>query len=456
MLKLGGLCLEKYDYIVIGGGSGGIASANRAAMHGANVLLIEGNRLGGTCVNVGCVPKKVMWQGALMREMMEHDSESYGFSVNASHDFTKLVANREAYIERLNGLYAKGLASNKVSVVTGYAKFVDKQVVEVAGERFTAPHILIATGGQSVFPAIPGAEYGDDSDSFFTWQTLPKKVALVGAGYIALELAGILNALGVETHVYYRYHRPLRQIDRDIVAELLAIYEAEGIHLHPETTIKQVEKTATGELLLTTQGDEQNLVDRVIWGIGRRPNIASLELEQTEVILDEKGYIKVDKFQNTTQTGVYAVGDVIGKIELTPVAIAAGRRLAERLFNGQTELFLDYDNVPTVIFTHPPIATIGLSEKAARQQFESAEVKVYSSQFNPMLYALQDRKIKSTMKLVCVGPEEKIVGLHGIGVGVDEMLQGFAVAIKMGATKADFDNTVAIHPTGAEEFVTMR
>ncbi|MGX7031373.1 glutathione-disulfide reductase [Vagococcus zengguangii] len=447
--------MDNYDYIVIGGGSGGIASANRAAMHGAKVLLIEGNRLGGTCVNVGCVPKKVMWQASVMRENMLQDSQGYGFDVETSFDFKTLVANRDAYIKRLNGLYAQGLASNQVDVVTGYAKFISKHTVEVNGATYEAPHILIATGGKSVFPDMPGAEYGDDSDSFFTWETLPEKVALVGAGYIALEIAGVLNGLGVETHLIYRYERPLRQFDTDIVDELLSIYEAEGIHLHPESHIQHIEKTATGSLVLTTQKETLE-VERLIWGIGRTPNVDSLGLENTDVKLDEQGFIQVDRYQNTTAEGIYAVGDVIGKIDLTPVAIASGRRLSERLFNGQTALYLDYENVPTVIFTHPPIATIGLSEQEALEQYGEDQVKIYRSQFNPMLYALQDRKVKSTMKLICVGPEEKIVGLHGIGVGVDEMLQGFAVAIKMGATKADFDNTVAIHPTGAEEFVTMR
>ena len=455
MIGWGEVCLNNYDYIVIGGGSGGIASANRAAMHGAKVLLIEGNRLGGTCVNVGCVPKKVMWQASVMHENMLHDSQGYGFDVNAEFNFETLVANRDAYIKRLNGLYAQGLASNKVDLVTGNAKFVSDHVVEVNGTMYEAPHILIATGGKSVFPDIKGAEYGDDSDSFFTWETLPKKVALVGAGYIALELAGVLNGLGVETHLFYRYERPLRQVDATIIEELIQIYKSEGIHLYPERHIQHIEKTETGSLVLTTQKETLE-VDRFIWGIGRTPNIENLGLENTSVTIDERGFIQVDRYQNTTSAGVYAVGDVIGKIDLTPVAIAAGRRLSERLFNNQTELYLDYSNVPTVIFTHPPIATIGLSEEEAVAQFGEAQVKVYRSQFNPMLYALQERKIKSTMKLVCVGPEEKIVGLHGIGVGVDEMLQGFAVAIKMGATKADFDNTVAIHPTGAEEFVTMR
>ncbi|MGX6961909.1 glutathione-disulfide reductase [Vagococcus xieshaowenii] len=447
--------MNNYDYIVIGGGSGGIASANRAAMHGANVLLIEGNRLGGTCVNVGCVPKKVMWQASVMRENMRLDSQGYGFDVQTTFDFPTLVANRDAYIKRLNGLYAQGLASNGVEVVTGYAQFVSEHVVEVNGQMYEGTHILVATGGKSIFPELPGAEYGDDSDSFFAWDTLPEKVAIVGAGYIALELAGVLNGLGVETHLFYRYAQPLRSFDSDIVTELLSIYEEEGIHLHPESHIQQIEKTATGSLVLSTQKETLE-IDRLIWAIGRQPNIEMLGLEKAGVKLDERGYIHVDQYQNTSQSGIYAIGDVIGKIELTPVAIAAGRRLSERLFNGQTDLYLDYDNVPTVIFTHPPIATIGLSEEDALEQFGQEQVKVYRSQFNPMLYALQDRKIKSTMKLICVGPEEKIVGLHGIGVGVDEMLQGFAVAIKMGATKADFDNTVAIHPTGAEEFVTMR
>ena len=449
--------MKLFDYIVIGGGSGGIATANRAGMHGAKVLLIEGNHLGGTCVNVGCVPKKVMWSAAQLREKVLLDAASYGLEVSLEHfDFKKLVANREAYIKRLHTAYQNGLASNQVTVVNGYAQFSGPQTVTVNDEAYTAPHILIATGGQPVLPEIPGAELGADSNDFFAWEELPERVVVVGAGYIALELAGVLNGLGATTHLAFRREQPLREFDTEIVGELLALYEQEGVQLHSLAVPESLAKNADGSLTLTFADGRKIEADQVIWAIGRRANVAQLGLEQTEVRLTESGHIQVDEYQNTTQPGIYAVGDVIGKLELTPVAIAAGRRLSERLFNGQTDLKLDYTNIPTVMFSHPPLGTVGLSEEAAIAEYGAEQVKVYRSQFNPMEYALQIRKIKTTMKLVCVGPEEKIVGLHGVGVGVDEMLQGFAVAVKMGATKRDFDDTVAIHPTGAEEFVTMR
>lgn len=449
--------MESFDYIVIGGGSGGIASANRAGMHGASVLLIEGNELGGTCVNVGCVPKKVMWSASELRENMLLDAESYGFDVSIdSFDFGKLVANRQAYIKRLNGLYESGLEGNGVTYIKGYGKFISENVIEVNGQTYTAPHILIATGGQTIYPNIPGADLGIDSDGFFELTTLPKRVAVVGAGYVAVEIAGVLNGLGAETHLAYRKERPLRDFDTAIVDALLDIYQQEGITTHDSSVPKSLSKAQDGSLVLHFDNGQELVVDCVIWAVGRTPNLSGLGLDKTQVTLTEKGHVVVDKFQNTTQAGIYAVGDVIGKLDLTPVAIAAGRRLSERLFNGKTEEHLNYDLVPTVVFSHPPIGTIGLTEQEALEKYDKSEIKIYNSQFNPMQYALQKRKVKATMKLICLGEDEKIIGLHGIGIGMDEMLQGFAVAIKMGATKKDFDDTVAIHPTAAEEFVTMR
>lgn len=449
--------MTTYDYIVIGGGSGGIASANRAGMHGAKVLLIEANKIGGTCVNVGCVPKKVLWEASTLRENILLDADSYGLDVALkATDFGQLVKNRQAYIERLHGHYRKGLSDNNVTVVQGFARFVDKQKIEVSGQTYTAPHILLATGNHTEFPEIPGAEYGVDSDGFFAWQDLPEKVVIAGAGYVSVELAGLLHGLGVEVHLAFRYERPLRSFDEEIVRAMLVIYEQEGIHLHPHSIPEKVVKQSDGRLVISFESGQEIETDRLIWAVGRKPNIENLGLENTDVVTDDNGFIKVDKYQNTTQKGVYALGDVIGKVDLTPVAIAAGRRLSERLFNGKEKEHLDYTNIPTVIFTHPPIATIGLTEEEALSTYGEDKIKIYRSQFNPMFYALQKRKVKATMKLICLGSEEKIVGLHGIGIGVDEMLQGFAVAIKMGATKKDFDETVAIHPTGAEEFVTMR
>lgn len=448
--------MKTYDYIVIGGGSGGIASANRAGMHGAKVLLIEGNELGGTCVNVGCVPKKVMWQASTILETIERDASSYGIQADVKHvDFKELVEKREKYIDFLHGAYQRGLDSNNVEAIKGYARFVDSQTVEVNGESYQANHILIATGGKPSKMTIPGGEYAIDSNGFFALAELPKSTIVLGAGYIAAELSGVLNGLGSEVMWAYRKERPLRTFDKMLSDNLIEMYQEAGIHTYANFTASEIIKN--GDVYTVTfENGETLMAECVLFAGGRVPNTDALGIEKTNVELDEKGFIKVDKFQNTTDSHIYAIGDVIGKIDLTPVAIAAGRRLSERLFNGKENSYLDYDLVPTVVFTHPPIATIGLTEEQALTTYGEGQLKIYRSRFTPMYFALNDYRQKCEMKLICVGEEEKIVGLHAIGVGVDEMLQGFAVAIKMGATKADFDNTVAIHPTGAEEFVTMR
>lgn len=446
-----------YDYIVIGAGSGGIASANRAAMYGAKVLLIEGNDLGGTCVNRGCVPKKVMWYGAQVADALQRYAPSYGFyQQDISFDFATLKANREAYIERIHQSYERGLAGNGVTYLQGHAKFLDDKRVEVGGQVYSAPHILIATGGHALLPDIPGAHYGMTSDGFFALDELPKRVAVVGAGYIAVELAGVLHSLGSETHLFVRKDRPLRTFDREIVDQLVNLMAEEGPTLHAFAQPEQVVKEDDGSLTLHLADGRRQTVDALIWAIGRGPNTSQLGLEKTSLVLTDKGYIKVDAYENTTTQGIYALGDVTGKLELTPVAVAAGRRLSERLFNNKPDEKLDYTNVPTVIFSHPAIGSVGLSEEAAIEAYGRDQIKVYRSQFTSMYTAVTDHRQACLMKLVCQGPDEKVVGLHGIGYGVDEMIQGFAVAIKMGATKADFDQTVAIHPTGAEEFVTMR
>lgn len=448
---------KEYDYIVIGGGSGGIASANRAGMYGAKVLLIEASDIGGTCVNVGCVPKKVMWQASSMMEMVKRDTQGYGMDVEVKgFSFKKLVENREAYIDNLHAAYYRGLDSNKVEVLAEYATFIDDHTIEAGGEKYTAPHILIATGGRPKKLGIPGEEYAIDSNGFFALEELPKRVVFIGAGYIAAELAGTIHGLGAETHWAFRKERPLRDFDDMLSEKVVEHYLEDGMHIYPNSIPHSIEKLESGELVITFENRTKITADSIVFGTGRQPNTDNLGLENTHIELSNKGYVKVDKFQNSTQAGVYAVGDVIGKIDLTPVAIAAGRRLSERLFNGKENEYLDYETIPTVVFTHPTIATVGLTEAQAKEKYGTENIKIYSSTFTPMYFALGEYRQKCNMKLVCAGEEEKIVGLHGIGLGVDEMLQGFAVAIKMGATKKDFDNTVAIHPTGSEEFVTMR
>ncbi|PPA33846.1 glutathione-disulfide reductase [Streptococcus salivarius] len=449
--------VKEYDYIVIGGGSGGIASANRAAMHGAKVILFEGKEVGGTCVNVGCVPKKVMWYGAQVAETLHRYAGEYGFDVTINKfDFAKLKANRQAYIDRIHGSYERGFDSNGVERVYEYARFVDPHTVEVAGERYTAPHILIATGGHALYPNIPGSEYGITSDGFFELDEVPKRTAVIGAGYIAIEVAGVLNALGSDTHLFVRKDHPLRTFDKDIVDVLVDEMAKSGPTLHTHANATEVVKNADDSLTISFDNGETITVDCLIWAIGRAANTSGFGLEKTGVKLTEKGTIYSDEFENTSVPGIYALGDVTGKLDLTPVAVKAGRQLSERLFNNKADAKLDYTDVATVVFSHPVIGSVGLTEEKAIAKYGEENIKVYKSSFTPMYTALGDNRQPSTMKLVTLGEDEKIIGLHGIGYGVDEMIQGFSVAIKMGATKADFDNTVAIHPTGSEEFVTMR
>ena len=449
--------VKEYDYIVIGGGSGGIASANRAAMHGAKVILFEGKEVGGTCVNVGCVPKKVMWYGAQVAETLHRYAGEYGFDVTINKfDFATLKANRQAYIDRIHGSYERGFDSNGVERVYEYARFVDPHTVEVAGERYTAPHILIATGGHALYPNIPGSEYGITSDGFFELDEVPKRTAVIGAGYIAVEVGGVLNALGSDTHLFVRKDRPLRTFDKDIVDVLVDEMAKSGPTLHTHANATEVVKNADNSLTISFDNGETITVDCLIWAIGRAANTSGFGLEKTGVKLTEKGTIYSDEFENTSVPGIYALGDVTGKLDLTPVAVKAGRQLSERLFNNKADAKLDYTDVATVVFSHPVIGSVGLTEEKAIAKYGEENIKVYKSSFTPMYTALGDNRQPSTMKLVTLGEDEKIIGLHGIGYGVDEMIQGFSVAIKMGATKADFDNTVAIHPTGSEEFVTMR
>ena len=454
---------KHYDYVAIGGGSGGIASINRAASYGKKCAIIEAKHLGGTCVNVGCVPKKVMFYGAHIADAINQYAPDYGFDVEMKgFDYAKLVESRQAYISRIHTSYNNVLSKNNVDVLNGFARFKDAKTIEVtytdgSTELVTADHILIATGGRPSVPAIEGTEYGITSDGVFALNSLPKRVAVVGAGYIAVEIAGVFNSLGTETHLFVRQHAPLRSQDPYILEALMQVMEQDSIHLHTHALPEKVVKNADGSLTLKLKDGRETTVDSLIWAIGREPATDVINLEVTGVKTNERGQIIVDKFQNTNVEGIYAVGDIIeGGIELTPVAVAAGRRLSERLFNNKPNEHLDYNLVPTVVFSHPPIGTVGLTEPQAIKQYGEENVKVYKSSFTAMYTAVTQHRQPCRMKLVCVGPEEKVVGLHGIGFGVDEMIQGFAVAIKMGATKADFDNTVAIHPTGSEEFVTMR
>ena len=447
---------KHYDLLAIGGGSGGLSAAERAAMYGKKTAVIEMARMGGTCVNVGCVPKKVMWNGASIAHALR-DAADYGFDVMVNEfDWGKLVKAREGYISGINDWYQTYLDDSNIDNIQGQARFVDAHTLEVNGKKYSADHIVISPGGTPIVPDVPGAELGMTSDGFFALTEQPKRVAVVGAGYIAVELAGLLRALGSEVDLLLRRQHFLKSFDAMLRETLMEEMLNEGVNILPNINVERVDKDEEGKLNLHCQcGHELTGFDAIIWAIGRAPNTADLNLEAAGINMDEHGYIPTDEFQNTNVPGVYAVGDVTGRAQLTPVAIAAARRLGDRLFNNQPERKLDYENIPTVVFSHPPIGTIGLTEGEARDMHGEA-VKIYQSRFTPMVNAFTQHASKTALKLVCVGAQEKIVGCHIIGHGADEMLQGFAVAIKMGATKKDFDNTVAIHPTSSEELVTMR
>ncbi|KAF9568347.1 Glutathione reductase [Mortierella alpina] len=452
-----------YDYLVIGGGSGGLASARRAASYGAKVGLIEGSgRLGGTCVNVGCVPKKVMWNTASIAEAI-HDAKEYGFPDvgPATFDWHTLKHKRDAYIKRLNGIYERNLEKDHVDYISGMASFVSQNSVTLGnGEEIHAKKILIAVGGRPTIPKVPGAELGIDSDGFFDLEYQPKRVAVVGTGYIGVELAGIFHALGSKVSIFSRTGEILRSFDPIIKDTLRKEMTSIGIEIVPHSKVTALAKTENKAISVqyTSDGKEGSAeYDTVLWAVGREPLLEKLAIDKAGVTTNDKGYVVADDYQETVVPGVYALGDVCGIEQLTPVAIAAGRRLSDRLFG--PEKFktskLDYNNVPSVIFAHPTAGSVGLTEAKAKEVYGAENLNVYVSEFSGMYNAMKTHKTPSAFKLVCAGPEEKVVGIHIVGQGSDEMLQGFAVAVKMGATKADFDNTVALHPTSAEELVTL-
>jgi glutathione reductase (NADPH) len=445
----------EYDLIVIGGGSGGIALANRAASYGAKVALIEAGRLGGTCVNVGCVPKKIMWNAASVAHVF-HEAGDYGYTAKVERfDWATLKKSRDDYVAWLNGRYQAGLEKNGVEWIRGRARLEGARVVAVNGARLEAPNVAIATGGRPIIPDWKGSELGITSDGFFELPRQPRRVAIVGAGYVAVELAGVLRALGSEVVLLVRRAAVLMSFDEMLREAVMREMAADGIEIHTHSHVREAVREGAGMTLRCVEGLEVAGLDCVLWAVGRAPNVEDLNLEAAGVRTDESGHAVTDEWQNTAAAGVYAVGDVTGREALTPVAIAAGRRLADRLFGGQPDRKLAYETIPTVIFSHPPIGTVGLTEAQARSRFGDA-VKVYRTEFTPLFHAFTRRKVKSAMKLVTTGREEKVVGCHVFGPGADEMLQGFAVAIRIGATKRDFDDTVAIHPTSAEELVTLR
>ena len=453
---------EHFDYLVIGAGSGGIASAKRAALYGKKVAVVERGALGGTCVNVGCVPKKVMFNAAHIMECL-HDAPLYQYegAEGVKLDWGKLKTARDNYVTRLNGIYGRGLEGAGITKLTGLASFAEGGGVTVGDDEYSADHVLVAVGGVPTLPDLEGVEHTITSDGFFLLEEMPESCLVVGAGYIAVEMAGILQALGCSTTLAVRGDKALRSFDELLSTTLDSEMKRQGLTVAPNTNLAKVEVVDGKKRVTTTEGTVLGDYDEVLLAVGRKPLVEPLNLAHAGVDLTEKGYIAVDEYQETTGDNVYALGDVCGDIELTPMAIAAGRRLSDRLFGGPecAKAKADYTNVPTVVFSHPTIGTIGLTEAEATEKYGADGIKVWTSTFVNLWYGPMpidpSDKPKTAMKLITAGANELIVGLHVIGLGADEMLQGFGVAMKMGATKADFDSCIAIHPTAAEEFVTL-
>lgn len=446
-----------YDLIAIGGGSGGIATVNRAASYGARCLLIERDSvLGGTCVNRGCVPKKVMWYGASMAHALR-DAPGYGYDLTVNgFDWHALVKKREQYIDNINNAYTNYLGKSKVTIMQGEARLDGANTVLAGDKRFTAERILLAPGGTANVPDIPGAELGVTSDGFFEFEYQPKRVAVLGAGYIAVELAGMMEALGTDVTLAIRHDRFLRDFDEMLQDKLMEEMELEGVDIQTYFTAAKLIHEDDMIDVIGEDGEKLTGFDAVIFAVGRSPDTVALGLESVGIETDERGYIPVDQYQETSVPGIFALGDVTGQAELTPVAIAAGRRMADRIYDHQKGRHLDYKLIPTVVFSHPPMGTVGMTEAEARAHYGDEAITVYTTIFTAMYNAFTEHKTKTAMKLVVSGDEERVVGCHIIGLATDEMLQGFAVAMRMGACKRDFDDTIALHPTSSEELVTMR
>jgi glutathione reductase (NADPH) len=442
-----------YDLLVVGGGSGGLAVAEKAAQLGRKVAMIENHKLGGTCVNNGCVPKKVMWYAANLAHAVD-DAADFGIAVTRGEtDWNKLVTGRQNYIANITNFWGDYVKDLEIEHIQGFGQFVDDSTVAVDDQFYSAEHIVIATGGKPIVPPVPGAELGITSDGFFELQQRPQRVAIIGGGYIGVELSGLLKALGSEVTLVTLDDRLLNLFDPMLSEILHQEMLKQGIEVHTNYQVTGLAKCEDGLVVSSPQGDLQAF-DEIIWAVGRRPNTQQLNLQAAGVEVQQNGIIKVDEYENTNVPGIYAIGDITARPQLTPVAVAAGRRLAERLFNNKPELKMDYTNIPSVVFSHPPIATIGLTEQQVMEKY--CCMSIYQSNFTPMRYALSEHGTTTALKLVCADEDEKVVGIHIIGDSADEMMQGFAVAVKMGATKADFDNTIAIHPSSAEELVTMK
>ncbi|HET6603181.1 MAG TPA: glutathione-disulfide reductase [Xanthomonadaceae bacterium] len=445
---------DVYDLIVLGAGSGGIAGAVRAARHGARVAVLEPGAIGGTCVNAGCIPKKAMWLAAELAQA-QHLARDYGFGIETGVlDWQHFLAARRRYIGNIHRSYAERFDGLGIERVAERGRFADDGTILAGDRTLRAAHVLIATGGRPKRLHCAGQQHGMVSDDLFGLEQAPRRVAIAGSGYIAVEFAGVLHALGSQVEIYVRGTRLFGVLDHELSDSLDAALRQDGIVVRYESEIVNAEPSAHGYRLDCGDGCSEDGYDALLWAVGRVPNTGDLNLAAVGVGVDGDGHVQVDDRQDTTRDGVYAVGDVTAAPALTPVAVAAARRLMDRIFGGDPDSKLDFEWIPTVVFSHPPIGTIGLTEADARTRFGEA-VRCYRSRFRPMRTALPDRVTRSFMKLVCVGEDERIVGLHIHGDSADEMLQGFAVAVRMGATKRDFDDTLAIHPTSAEELVLM-
>lgn len=443
-----------FDLFVIGAGSGGVRAARFAAGYGARVAVAESRYLGGTCVNVGCVPKKLLVYGAHFADEFEQ-ANGFGWTVaEASFDWSTLIANKNREIERLNGIYRNLLVNSGVTLLEGHARIVDEHHVELAGKRYSAQHILIATGGWPLIPNIPGREHAIDSNQAFFLPQLPKRVLVVGGGYIAVEFASIFNGLGAETTLLYRGDLFLRGFDKAVRLHLQDELNNRGVNLQFNSDIAHIDKQADGSLHATLKDGRVLHVDCIFYATGRRPMLDNLGLENTAVQLDERGFIKVDEQYQTNTPSILAIGDVIGRVQLTPVALAEGMAVARRLFKADEYRPVDYRMIPTAVFSLPNIGTVGLSEEQAKE--EGYSVKVFESRFRPMKLALTEAQERTLMKLVVDAKTDRVLGCHMVGPDAGEIIQGLAVALKAGATKQIFDETIGVHPTAAEEFVTMR
>lgn len=443
-----------FDLFVIGAGSGGVRAARFSAGYGARVAVAESRYLGGTCVNVGCVPKKLLVYGAQFADEFEQ-AQGFGWTPGeATFSWPTLIANKNREIERLNGIYRKLLVGSGVTLLEGHARLLDEHSVEVDGKTYSAERILIATGGWPHIPDIPGHEHAINSNQAFFLEELPKRVLVVGGGYIAVEFASIFNGLGAQTSLLYRGELFLRGFDNSLRTHLHEELGKRGLDVQFNTDIARIDKQADGSLQATLKDGRTLQADCIFYATGRRPMLDNLGLENTAVSLDDKGYIEVDDEYQTKAPSILAIGDVIGRVQLTPVALAEGMAVARRLFKPQEYRKVDYQNIPTAVFSLPNIGTVGLTEEQAREA--GHQVKIFESRFRPMKLTLTESDERTLMKLVVDADTDRVLGCHMVGPDAGEIVQGLAVAIKAGATKQVFDETIGVHPSAAEEFVTLR